>query len=435
MIHKREPHKHIFYSKSTESPPTVFVDNNYGYILFSPITSGYKNISLKYSSIKYCAGLNIYCSNESLGVCLFKNETMISVTDASFSEFFGIDLPEDVSVSVLMAIRIGGHIVISAIANVNPNTNKVLMMTKNVEIDGAILACPTVIYPEKTLQEEIDVYSSLYGDDFSYSGQDNDEVDFVTYEKYFGSTGFGDIGFSQFEFGNDRSESVPSMYEEIIDHLCSFDEKMCFFKDKGIYAISESMYRGKPMYVGVSKEKVFLLREGHTLEYEFDGKMASISLDNVINSPVLFQRKYNKGLPSSYATKYYPIGIIREYESFERMSITRLEEEDEEFFIREYIISKSGKDEPLPSSSSAENGIISPSGEIKIDSAKFDYNDCREIVGIGLKSINTGSLSDDSDTAGRNHDTIHRFSEIGSVPWQEDNTRGTKSICDIILYK
>jgi hypothetical protein len=435
----REPHKHLFYELKDNKPPTVFVDNNYGYIAYVPITGGYKNTSLRYSNIKEVAGLNVYCSSESIGVCIFKNDTMFSCVDMEMSDFFEISVPPSASVSVLYATRISlTHAIITAVVNINPALNDVVFASKVFVLDGARISIPTRISPERITSTETDNYALLYNEDGSYTGQPISDR-FITFEGYNDSTGFGSVGIENISFTEGTDSAMLVMTDLAIRDIISVYPELSALRVENAYSIKSMVAEdGVLFFIGMSTTKLFSVRvEDNNYAYSewiFATGTEQEKFDNVLSQPIEIIPVYRKGLMSDYRLTYTPMGLTVEPAKFNTVVLTRPEkDENDNNILSEYII-PTGRDENdkvqlRPNIN--ENGIIRPTSSVRTDvgaiSSKYTF-------GLSLLSINPSAYMA-TDIAARNFGTIHYLSVSGTIPGQEDDILTVKSMCSFTPYQ
>ena len=370
----KEPHKHLFYQLKDNKPPTILVDDNYGYIAYIPFTGGYKNISLRYSNIKEVAGLNVYCSTESIGVCIFKNDTLFSCIDMEISNFFETSIPPSASVSVLYATRISlTHAIITAVVNVDPALDNVLFASKVFVLDGARISIPTRISPERITSVENDNYSILYNADGSYTGQPIN-AKFLTYEGYSDSTGFGSIAIENLSFSAGTDTAMITMTDLAIRDMNSVYPELSLLRKENTYSIKSMITQGIMFFIGVSFTKLFYVRVENAVyeytEWTFETDIAQDKFDNVLAQPIEIIPVYKKGLMSDYNIIYTPMGVVIEPSKFNTIILTRPEKNGlNENILSEYIISV-GKDaqEKLQLQANADTGlVIRPSSSVLTD--------------------------------------------------------------------
>jgi hypothetical protein len=434
----KEPHKHLFYQLKDNKPPTILVDDNYGYIAYIPFTGGYKNISLRYSNIKEVAGLNVYCSTESIGVCIFKNDTLFSCIDMEISNFFETSIPPSASVSVLYATRISlTHAIITAVVNVDPALDNVLFASKVFVLDGARISIPTRISPERITSVENDNYSILYNADGSYTGQPIN-AKFLTYEGYSDSTGFGSIAIENLSFSAGTDTAMITMTDLAIRDMNSVYPELSLLRKENTYSIKSMITQGIMFFIGVSFTKLFYVRVENAVyeytEWTFETDIAQDKFDNVLAQPIEIIPVYKKGLMSDYNIIYTPMGVVIEPSKFNTIILTRPEKNGlNENILSEYIISV-GKDaqEKLQLQANADTGmVIRPSSSVHTD---VDAISSKYTFGLSLISVNPSAYME-TDIAARNFGITHHLSERGSLPGQEDDITTVKSMCSFIPYK
>jgi len=434
----REPHKHLFYEMKDLTPPTVFIDNNYGFVAYLPFTGGYKNTSLRYSNIKEVAGLNVYCSSESIGVCIFKNDTMFSCIDMSMNDFFESDISPSASVSVLYATRVSeSHAVISACVNVNPAKDDLLFASKVFVIDGARISIPTMIVPSKITSKEKEDYAKLYEDDGSYTGNKVDDS-FLTYEGYNDSTGLGAIGVEQVSFPDGIDDAMKTLTNLSIRDLISVYPDLDKLRVPDTYSIKSMRMESKMYFIGITPAKLFLVYgDNNRYEYSewiFDRELKQKKFDNVLSQPIEIIPVYKKGAMSEYNLVYTPMGLTVEYNKFKKIVLTRPEKNDDgKNVLSEYLIvtkkNEDGKISLVPKLDTG--GRLVPTSSVVTD---VESSSSRYTFGLTIKSVNPSAYMD-TTIAARNFGTVHSLSKRGSIPGQNDDVKTVKSMCDIIPYK
>jgi len=434
----REPHKHLFYELKGLKPPTVFVDNNYGFTVYLPITGGYKNTSLRYSSIKEVGGLNVYCSSESIGVCIFKNDTMFSCIDMSMDDFFEADISPSASVSVLYATRVSStHAIISACVNVNPSVDDLLFASKVFVLDGARLNVSTILMPPKATILERDNYGKLYEEDGSYTGEKIDDK-FLTYEGYNDSTGFGSVGVELVEFPNGIDDAMKKLTDLTIRDIISVSPELSDLRVNDAYSVKSMMMDDKMYFIGLTAEKVYTVYgEPGAYEYEewlFDTQLQQDKFDNVLSQPIEIIPVYKKGAMSEYNLIYVPMGLVVEHNKFKFITFTRPEKNDQgESILAEYLITtkKEADGKVVLSPKLNQEGKIVSTSSVKTE---VDADSSRYTLGLTLKSINPSSYME-TTMGGRNFGTVHSLYPVGSIPGQGEAVETVKSMCDMIPYK
>ena len=439
MIKVSEPHKHLFYGLQPVEPPTIVVDDNYGYIAYTPITSGYKNISLRYSNIKESAGLNIYCSSESIGVCLFKNETMFSLIDMSINDFFSVSLDE-VSVSLAYATRISvNKIAITAIVNTDPATNQVLVNTKAFNIDGSLLSLGSKFSPSKITDKETEVYTSLFNEDGSFKAH-VDDVKYVAFETYNGATGFEDVNTTVLEIGVDTKDAMFSITNESIKHAAGLNQNLTVLVDKGCYSFKSMKNRKFLIFVAISKSKTYVIIEqldGTLVRVEsFDFKIESSqeNFDSIYNRPIYFNPVRNSQKLSSMDVIYCPAGAIVAPSFFTSVAFSRLEMFEDKLYVSEYVLSFTVRDDEVSVGVKKEEGDDHIVATISYIAETESSSGARYVNGVGRQSINPSSYLE-TDISCRNEALIHKKRESSnSLPNQTFPISTTKSMCGFMLY-
>jgi len=438
MIFGKEPHKHIFYELKDVSPPTVFVDNNPGYIVYSPTPIGYKNFDLNYSNIKGVAGFNIYCSDESIGVCLFKNNLLFSTIDMAMAEFFTVSLPPQTSVSLIGAYRVTmDHVVIAAIANVDPAVDDVLYASKSFNLHGAMISSITQITPNSISTKEKDEHERIFNEDRTYTSETTDEFEFITYEGYNGSTGFGDVTIEEFGFASNRDESLKLLTERAIMDCESYEPRLSFFRDKEIYAFESMRHNEYIIFVGISATSMFYMilgeEEAFSSSISFEEPLNQSKFDNVHYQPIMFVPKFKKGKALDFISTLAPMGVFREYKEIRGVVVTRIETgEDKPTKVAEYFFEpKILEDESMElQGKMTEDEQLVPTTSIETD---VSADEARYASGLSMKAMNHRAVAE-SDNLGRNLSIEHKFSPENNFPGQEEESNVLKSMADIVAY-
>ncbi len=448
------PFRHaIVFQTPVNVPPTVIVDNNQGYITYYPFSRGYQSTTLKFSNIHEAMGFNFYCNNESIGVCIFKEGVMISITDMSMSEFFTVTVDES-EVSIVSVVQISSDtIYVAAIMNIGDG--KVVFSSKTIAFKGLCLSISTLIEHHTTTAGESEKHRGMFDLDGSHTGvmPESEDDDIVTYENYSGSHGFGDIKIKEVETGVGVPDSMIKVFDEIVEDLKGFNEYFSDFTTGSIFAIESFEAKNSLFIIALEKEKI------HILTVIDDTKEDYQSLDFKKEAKqTLFTNVYSKYMsyypPRSntreYKKVFSPAGIIKRYKAPERIVISRVEDvivDDEtvkgigtyEIYIEteEETVGEGEEEETITKTLinfeelTEEDGKIHPSGgETEFDVSNYD--DLMYTFYSGARQVN--AHIGDSNVAAMNMEIIHEATLAGELINQKVDIISVKSMSNFMSY-
>ena len=413
------------------------VDNNYGYVYLNPLPlEGYKNSSLRYFNIKSVSGFNIYCSNESIGACIFKNGTMFSVLDMEHDDFFGMEIPQGTSVSIVSAIQVKPNtIYIAAVANISPSIDKVVYSSKTFDVIGGALSISTTIQGSLT-PDEVQIHDELYNDDGSWTGEDR-PVTYYTYEGYNESFGFSDVKTKEIYLEGNTDNALFLFCDEVLDDIKGLlGGVLDSFSTNTPYAI-DMVYIGEVGYlISVSKDnvKTSIIKDGvATIESkEFSLPNERTDFSNVYSGETFFLPSFRKLSSSEYDLVYVPPGVFFRPKKYDEIQFNRIESIDGKLKLIAYSFSVKYKD---------ENSIVVPIGEdekIPIGgTAISDIGNIDNAANVFVtkdKRINIGRFNDE-DIAGNLLNTRHYYAEQKTLPHQEVDVKAIRSMCIATEYK
>jgi len=433
---------HLVYEKKVEMPSTIVVDNNDGFMLYRQLPDGYKNTSLSYSNIKECMGINFYCSNESIGACIFRNGILYSITDSTLIDFFTIDLPDTVETSLVSAMQIDEDtIYVAAVANVNPASDDLVFASKTISYKGLTLSATTTIQHVSTTEVEISNHETLFNPDGSFNTS-VPEIEYVTYEDYNGSHGFGDV--SVVELGS--VTTTVSIMNQIITDVSGFNDDFSSLPQDELYALDTFMSYDHLHAVGFSKDDLYLIEDmktspsgaaGTSLTYPFKKQNQQTEFMNVYFQPLNYTVEKGLYQASKYDSLYAPAGVFKKYKTVSNIAFCRLEmgsNPDGTVFnsISTYFLDVD-KESPESLNKDAildENDEITPVYDL--DTGVSSFSDLEFSMFSSQMAIN--NPLPDTEVLAKNRGTVHLMKPVGTYSNQKVDIISVKSMCNFMDY-
>ena len=388
-------------------------------------------------------GLNFYANQESIGVAIFRNGIMYSITDSSLTSFFTVDLGEDIEVSLVSVVQVSEDVIyVAAVANVDPSKDKLLFASKTISYEGLLLSCPTMIEHFSLSNSEKEIHKNLFDLDGSLL-TGNDDVHYVSYETYTGSHGFGDFNLVEMEAlgATGIKDATKKIFKIVSADISNIDNNINIPTDESISAIESFCVNGG----------IFIFAQGDTILHEFN-----LSSGTAIGTNYTFENNHiqdeftnihfssiqyvtEKGLEKNtkYNPVYAPAGVFKKYNSLSFIVINRLEmlkdssgTPKESIAVYMLLPGSDGKKEVIYDNVKASSGNL-----VASDGAKFDVPKVSEMSYIFYSNafqINT-SLNF-KGVAGRNRGVIHELLDASTYSGQKEAIITVKSLCNFMDY-
>ncbi len=428
----------IIYAPPVQTPGTVIVDNNPGFITYTPLPSGYKNFSLKYSNIHEAMGINFYANNESIGACIFKENILISVTDLSIPTFFTIS-PDEAEVSLISATQIDENtIYIAAILNAG---DSIVFSSKTASYPGLIMSIPTTVEHVTTTERERELHRESYEESGEFTGTVPEE-DYYTYESYNGSHGFSDVAVVELDIDSSDSEAMIKIYKRILTDIKGLSEPFKEFPEKEYYSIESFYSNGTLFMIGLTTTELVI---GTSIDNEeatystlsFEKETRQDEFSNVYSKRIAYVAPRDLSRTTGFKQTYTPSGIIKRYKSFDSIVFSRIEDvviggiQFNGLGLYELRLSKNENDKDIIDEDSLLNGgsTIMPANELKSNLQPEDMT----YVFYSKYRILNGHVFD-SDVAAKNKDCVHISSPQGTLSNQKTDIITVKSMSDFMMY-
>lgn len=441
MINYKDTTRHsVIFQAQTDTPPTVFVDNNAGFIAYGPLPYGYKNTSLSYSNIHEAMGINFYATNESIGACIFKEGNMISITDSSIENFFTISPDHEVEISLVSVMQISSDIIyVSAIMNIGGG--KIVFSSKTLSYEGLLLSIPTAIEHYTTTDSEKALHRTFFNIDGSLAMRPEEEVYFA-YEEYGGSHGFGDLKIKEIYLDGGDSSSLITIMKEVQEDISSIVPAATRIPSD-IYAIESFSSKGSLFIVALGIEKVTVISIVSEEKIMVDiipfGKPnRQTKFDDVYSKKISYIPPSGLANASVYKRCYVPAGVVKRYGHISKIVFSRIEAvniggaEFKGLGMYEFRMKYNDNGETVIDFDEffVDGEDAFPAGEVKFD--VNDYNDLRYVFQSGGRTVNTHI--GDTDVAARNKEVVHLSSAMGTLPNQKEDIISVKSASNFMMY-
>lgn len=304
-------------------PPVIFIDNKNGYVPINNKLGVRAGESLSWSNAKYCMGFTFYANDEEIGAGIVVGGEIYSIASYRLEDFFNRDFGTDVEraeASIVEAIQLDyEHIYLAAILMYN---GEVVFASKMVNARGLSIATRTKIkstYIDKDTINREKSYFNSYGEstiDEIYVGWD-DMI--VTYEKYKGARGFGDLSISV--IGERGDNIMIDVYRKIIDDINS--QTTMFINIDGCIDIESAQYDEKVFILFLTTSGVrVVVFDGfeystHENAIEFEEKSCQNVFDNVYEGRIFVVPPKDIADQNIYSKIFSPAGVFYRYSRFQ----------------------------------------------------------------------------------------------------------------------
>jgi len=411
-------------------PPLVFTDVNPGYMTqIGGEVYGYKNTVNTFFSIAECSGFNAFVTDEAVGIGIFIERELYALVNIGTEDAFGTLLESEVERSIVCFERVTQDTILLVIcANIDPENDKVLYVSKTISIDSLYCSIRTRIFPSQTKRTYLDEYFTIVDDDLIVIKWSSEMGRVVDPDLFVGSYGFSDLTSIVIDVEDDKNGLLP-IYKQVLSDVASiipgFGDIVSI--DSGIYSMVTEFIGGKT-WMGLLSGDNFTTIEASggvvsKTEYPFLRAEHSPQRDNMLFKYI--QPAHRDAKVCSYV--FAPAGVFKENVYYKYFYINRVEKDGDDVVISIYKL-ELNKEQTGYRVVSSTAGAMLPVSSVKIDNITDAVRSVfySEDIGINIDVVDDTKITSFELDTKRNKNTIARNQKTDIII--------TRTMCNFIDY-